>query len=161
MIYYKVDTALPPYIPLPRFLMASELSINAKLLYGLLLGRTTLSKKSGWVSEDGTVYVVYPIHQIAGDLNRSERTVKTALAELENAGLLERVRQGWNRANRLFLKIPDVVQVSALPEGKACPMDGQDSALCIGQNSPPNKNDKSKTNVSKTEKRETPPPLLW
>ena len=52
--------------------------INAKLLYALLLGRTQLSQKSGWVSEDGDVYVIYTIRQMANDLNRSERTVKAA-----------------------------------------------------------------------------------
>ena len=80
-------------MPLPRFILWGEYSINAKLLYALLLGRTQLSQKSGWVSEDGDVYVIYTIRQIANDLNRSERTVKAALAELENAGLIIRVRQ--------------------------------------------------------------------
>lgn len=68
-------------------MLAGEYSINAKLLYGLVLNRTTLSQKSGWVSEDGNVYVIYTIKQMANDLDRSERTVKTALRELENAGL--------------------------------------------------------------------------
>ena len=85
-------------------MLAGEYSINAKLLYGLLLNRTTLSQKSGWVSEDGNVYVIYTIKQMADDLDRSERTVKTALRELENAGLITRVRQGWNQANRIFLQ---------------------------------------------------------
>ena len=44
-----------------------------------------LQQKSGWVSEDGDVYVIYTIKQMANDLDRSERTVKTALRELENA----------------------------------------------------------------------------
>ena len=92
---------MPPFIPLPRFMLAGEYSINAKLLYGLLLNRTMLSQKSGWVSEDGNVYVIYTIKQMANDLDRSERTVKTALRELENAGLITRVRQGWNQANRI------------------------------------------------------------
>ena len=39
-IYFKLNTALPPFIPLPRFMLAGEYSINAKLLYGLLLNRT-------------------------------------------------------------------------------------------------------------------------
>ena len=77
-------------------MLAGEYSINAKLLYGLLLNRTMLSQKSGWVSEDGDVYVIYTIKQMTDDLDRSERTVKTALRELENAGLITRVRQGWN-----------------------------------------------------------------
>ena len=42
-------------------MLAGEYSINAKLLYGLLLNRTMLSQKSGWVSEDGNVYVIYTI----------------------------------------------------------------------------------------------------
>ena len=89
--------------------MAGEYSVNAKLLYGLLLSRTQLSQRSGWADENGSVYVIYPIRQMADDMNRSERTVKNALNELENAGLLLRVRQGWNRANRLFLQVPDEV----------------------------------------------------
>ena len=113
----KLNTALPPFIPLPRFMLAGEYSINAKLLYGLLLNRTTLSQKSGWVSEDGNVYVIYTIKQMADYLDRSEQTVKTALRELENAGLITRVRQGWNQANRIFLQIPDRVQLSSRPEG--------------------------------------------
>ena len=104
-------------MPLPRFILRGEYSINAKLLYALLLGRTQLSQKSGWVSEDGDVYVIYTIRQMANDLNRSERTVKAALAELENAGLITRIRQGWNRANRIFLRLPDEVQRSSCPEG--------------------------------------------
>ena len=36
-------------------MLTGEYSINAKLLYGLLLNRTTLSQKSGWISEDGNV----------------------------------------------------------------------------------------------------------
>ena len=106
---------------MPRFILRSEYSINAKLLYALLLGRTQLSQKSGWVSEDENVYVIYTIRQMANDLNRSERTVKAALAELENAGLIIRVRQSWNRANRIFLQLPDEVQLSSRPEGKYLP----------------------------------------
>ena len=122
-------------------MLAGEYSINAKLLYGLLLNRTMLSQKSGWVSEDGDVYVIYTIKQMANDLDRSERTVKTALRELENAGLITRVRQGWNQANRIFLQIPDRVQVSSRPEGNICPMDVQDSSPCMGQKLPASNTD--------------------
>ena len=85
-------------------MVVSEHSINAKLLYPLLLNRTMLSQKSGWVSEDGNVYVIYTSKQMANDLKRSERTVKTALCELENAGLLTRVRQGLTKANKMCIR---------------------------------------------------------
>ena len=78
------------------------------------------------------MYVIYTIKQMADDLDRSERTVKTALRELENAGLITRVRQGWNQANRIFLQIPDRVQGSSRPEGNICPMDVQDSSPLHG-----------------------------
>lgn len=145
---------LPPFVPLPRFILRGEYSINAKLLYALLLGRTQLSQKSGWVSEDGDVYVIYTIRQMANDLNRSERTVKAALAELENAGLITRIRQGWNRANRIFLRLPDEVQRSSCPEGNICPMDGRESSPCMGQNLPISKKEQKKTDSSQNNRRE-------
>ena len=154
MIYFKKDTALPPFIPLPRFMIASEHSINAKLLYGLLLNRTMLSQKSGWVSEDGNVYVIYTIKQMADGLNRSERTVKTALNELENAGLITRVRQGWNRANRIFLHLPDGVQLSSPPEGNICPMEVQESSPCMGQKLPTSNTKQEYINLIQTERGE-------
>ena len=154
MIFFKKNTPLPPFVPLPRFMIASEYSINAKLLYGLLLNRTLLSQKSGWVSEDGNVYVIYTIKQMADDLNRSERTVKNALSELENAGLIIRVRQGWNRANRIFLQLPDGVQISSPIEGNICPMEVQNSSPYMGQNLPTSNTDKNYTDISKTDKRE-------
>ena len=135
-------------------MLTGEYSINAKLLYGLLLNRTTLSQKSGWVSEDGNVYVIYTIKQMADDLDRSERTVKTALRELENAGLITRVRQGWNQANRIFLQIPDRVQVSSRPEGNMCPMDVQDSSPCMGQKLPASNTEQEYEKENQTERRE-------
>ena len=132
-------------------MLAGEYSINAKLLYGLLINRTMLSQKSGWVSEDGNVYVIYTIKQMANDLDRSERTVKTALRELENAELITRIRQGWNQANRIFLQIPDRVQVSSRPEGNICPMDVQDSSPCMGQKLPTSNTDTEYKEHSKTE----------
>lgn len=154
MIYFTKDTTLPPFVPLPRFIIQGEYTVNAKLLYGLILNRTLLSRKSGWYAENGAVYVIYTIKQMANDLNRSERTVKTALNELENAGLIQRVRQGWNRANRIFLKLPDMVRISSPPEGDNCPLDGQDSAHCIGQILPTSNNNQENNRISKTDSSE-------
>lgn len=154
-IYFKLDTALPPFVPVLRFMVTGDYSINAKMLYGLLTNRTMLSQKNGWASEDGYVYIIYTIKQMADDLGRSERTVKSALRELENAGLLTRVHQGANKANKLFLKIPDGVQVSSRPEGNICPMDVQDSSPCKGQKLPTSNTDTKYREQSKTERVES------
>ena len=136
-------------------MVVSEHSINAKLLYALLLNRTMLSQKSGWVSEDGNVYVIYTIKQMANDLNRSERTVKTALCELENAGLLTRVRQGLTKANRLFLQIPDGVQLSSPLMGKGCLSEVQKTAPLDGQKLPTSNTNTEYKEQSKTERVES------
>ena len=44
--YLTVTTPLPQYLPYPRFLLDTDLSHTAKLLYTLLLDRATLSKKN-------------------------------------------------------------------------------------------------------------------
>nr|WP_330382973.1 replication initiator protein A [uncultured Blautia sp.] len=39
----------------------ASLSTDAKLLYGILLDRISLSKKNGWIDGDGYVYIIYTI----------------------------------------------------------------------------------------------------
>ena len=102
----RADTRLPPYLPYPRFLLQADLTQTAKLLYALLLDRATLSQANGWLDEGGRIYLVFPIEKIAAALDRSTMTVKTALSELENAGLIERRRSGFSKPNRIYVKLP-------------------------------------------------------
>ena len=44
--------------------------------------------------------------KIAAALDRSTMTVKTALSELEDAGLIERRRSGFSKPNRIYVKLP-------------------------------------------------------
>lgn len=101
------------------------------------------------------MYVIYTIKQMANDLNRSERTVKTALCELENAGLLTRVRQGLTKANRLFLQIPDGVQLSSPLMGKGCLSEVQKTAPLDGQKLPTSNTNTEYKEQSKTERVES------
>ena len=139
------------------------MSLNAKLLYGLLLNRSMLSQKYNWVDALGRVYVIYTVSQMAEDLDRSERTVKNALSELENAGLLLRVRQGFQKANRIFVLLPELsewdatgVQKSAPQKGKIYPTEVQNPAHQEGQILPPNNTEEYK-DLSKTERVNLPP----
>lgn len=102
----RADTRLPPYLPYPRFLLQADLTQTAKLLYALLLDRATLSQANGWLDEGGRIYLVFPIEKIAAALDRSSMTVKTALSELEDAGLIERRRSGFSKPNRIYVKLP-------------------------------------------------------
>ena len=104
--YIRADTTLPAYLPYPRFLLQADLTQTAKLLYALLLDRATLSQANGWLDEGGRIYLVFPIEKIAAALDRSTMTVKTALSELEDAGLIERRRSGFSKPNRIYVKLP-------------------------------------------------------
>ena len=101
----RADTRLPPYLPYPRFLLQTDLTQTAKLLYALLLDRATLSQANGWLDEGGRIYLVFPIEKIAAALDRSPMTVKNALSELEDAGLIERRRSGFSKPNRIYVKV--------------------------------------------------------
>ena len=56
-IYVGLDTGLPPYLPYPRFLLKMDISQTAKLLYALLLYRSTLSQKNKWQDGEGRIYI--------------------------------------------------------------------------------------------------------
>jgi DNA-binding transcriptional ArsR family regulator len=104
--YYTRETRLPEFIPLPKFIVRGEYSVNAKLLYGLLLSRTMLSRHSGWYEENGAAYVIYTVESMAKDLGKSVRTAAQALKELSDNGLVEKVHQGTGRPNKLLLRLP-------------------------------------------------------
>lgn len=98
------ETELPAYLPYPRFLLKMDISHTAKLLYALLLDRSTLSQKNGWQDSEGRTYIVYPIAEIAEMLDKGCTTIKGALNELDAAGLLERRRASFSCANRPICK---------------------------------------------------------
>lgn len=120
--YITADTIIPPYLPYPRFLLKMDLSQTAKLLYALLLDRSTLSQKNGWTDDEGRVYIVYPITEIAEILDKGRTTIQDTLNELAAAGLMERKRTRFAAANHIYVKVPPVVQISEpMTAGKPAP----------------------------------------
>ena len=124
-----------------------EISQTAKLLYSLLLDRSTLSQKNKWQDDKGRIYIIYPIAEIAEILDKGSTTIKGALNELDMAGLLERERGGFSAPNRLYVKVPRVPQVQfsdqlmagkpTLTEPENRPTDGQKTDLMmVGKPSP-------------------------
>lgn len=81
-----------------------ELSTDAKLLYGLLLDRVSLSASSGWIDEQKRVYIIYTLKSIERDLHCCEKTAVKLLKELEQWKLIERVRQGQGKPSLVYVK---------------------------------------------------------
>ena len=121
--YLKPNMPLPQYLPYARFLLDTDLSHTAKLLYTLLLDRATLSQKNNWVDERGFVYVIFPISSLSEALRCSTMSIKRALRSLEDADLIERRRGRITVPNSIFVKVPTVQKCSpawndfVLPDG--------------------------------------------
>lgn len=164
--YVGIDTEIPPYLPYPRFLLKMDMSQTAKLLYALLLDRTTLSQKNGWQDGQGRVYIVYPVAELAEVLDKGHTSVKSALNELEAAGLLTRKRAGFSKANHLYVKFPPYGQFpDPMTAGKPTPInaenrpaDGQKTDLMTAGKPPPNKTNINKLIESQTKGASREPP---
>lgn len=91
----------------PQWLLKEEpyknLGDKAKLMYMLLFDRRTLSIKNKWYDDNGHIYMYFTIEQFMQELNCSNKAVVKAKKELVEVGLLEEVRQGVNKPNRLYI----------------------------------------------------------
>lgn len=110
MNYIFKNSTLPPYLPLPKFLLAEDLKQTSQLTYALLLDRVTLSQANGWQDGQGHIYVIYPGEKIAKALGKGLTSVKAALAELEEHGLIRRQRAGPGQPNRIYVLLPDSLE---------------------------------------------------
>ena len=101
------DTQLPGYYQYPKFLLSADLSQTAKTAYMLLYDRARLSRENGWEDESGRIYIHYTVKKLAEALGRGPTATKEALKELDRAGLLYRVHDGFSRPSLLYVKLPN------------------------------------------------------
>ena len=141
--YLTVITPLPQYLPYARFLLDTDLSHTAKLLYTLLLDRATLSQKNNWIDAQGRIYVLYPLSNLAKDLGCSVSSVTRSFSELENAQLVERVRSGFSKPSRILLKIPLTTQNCTITVCKSAEHDCAEMSNMIAQKCTPNQRNKN------------------
>lgn len=97
------------YYRIPKMLITDKqfrgISMEAKLLYGILLDRVSLSLKNGWVDENNHVYIIFTIEQIMQEMNCGNKKAVSLLSELEKKiHLVEKKRQGLGKPNLLYVK---------------------------------------------------------
>ena len=79
--YYGIEAEQFSFYRVPRLLIKDErfkkLSSDAKLLYGLMLDRMSLSIKNKWFDDNNRAYIIYTINSIMEDLGcGKEKAVK-------------------------------------------------------------------------------------
>ena len=105
--YYGQEAEQFTFYRLPKALISDsrfkEVSNSAKLLYGLMLDRMSLSVRSGWFDDVNRVYIKYSVKSIMEDMNCSKMTAVALLKELQGIGLIDVVqRSGF--ANIIYVK---------------------------------------------------------
>lgn len=139
------NSEFPVYMPYPKFLLDSDINETTQILYVLLYDRARLSMQNrGWTDAQGHVYIYYSIHNMALDIGKSETTVKNSLAQLEQKGLIVRVRQGVGRSSRIYVKFY-ARRCSTAPKTEYAPCDSQKIDYHTGKILPANKNRRVKT----------------
>lgn len=106
--YYGNEADQFSFIRIPKILMTGEafagLSLQAKVLYGLLLDRMGLSVKNHWMDDDNRVFIIYQIAEIQEDLGYSKKKAMEFLGELEAIGLVEKKKRGFGLPSIIYVK---------------------------------------------------------
>lgn len=106
--YYGIEAEQFSFYRIPRQLIKDKrfkcLSSDAKLLYGLILDRMSMSMKNGWLDEENRVYIIYTLDNIIDDLNSSRPTCVKILKELDCIGLIEKRRRGRGKPDIIYVK---------------------------------------------------------
>ena len=84
-----------------------DLSSDAKILYGLMLDRMSLSIKNQWFDDKNRAYIYFSIGDIMELLNCGRNKAIKSMRELDDEtgiGLIEKRRQGFGKVNVIYVK---------------------------------------------------------
>ncbi|HCV6168687.1 TPA: replication initiator protein A [Staphylococcus aureus] len=102
------------FYQLPKVFFTNEkymqLSNDAKIAYALLKDRLELSIKNNWFDENGDIFFIFTNDKLKNILNCHDGKLTKIKKELSKADLLEQVRCGQGKPNKLYLKNPAITK---------------------------------------------------
>ena len=112
MNYFQgMECDMYSFYRIPKLLFTSEyfknLSCEAKVLYGLMLDRMSLSIKNRWFDEEDRAYIFFSVEEIMEMLNCGRNKAVNCLKELDQEkgiGLIEKRRIGLGKTNVIYVK---------------------------------------------------------
>lgn len=164
--FYKIPKVL---FTDPRF---RSISTEAKIMYGVMLDRVSLSRKNGWIDENGNVYIQFTLSEMMEYFHWTKYRIYEILKELDTGedgiGLVERKRTGCNKPNVLYVKnfasvlnrnrgAPDFrnTDIRISEQSDIWTSEGQTSGFPTGEHPDFRLSDTSNTNKSKTDRNKT------
>jgi len=174
--YYGMEAEQFSFYRIPRTLVKDKrfkgLSSDAKLLYGMMLDRMSLSIKNGWLDDRNRAYIIYTVENIMEDLGCAKGTCVKIMKELDSEkgiGLIEKKRRGLGKPDIIYVKNfssigagrdggepadpdkPTEVQNLNFWNSKNCTSGGSDPGPVEVQNLDPNYTDKNYIENSQTD----------
>ena len=109
--FYGTEADQFSFYRIPKALFTNDcfkdLSSDAKILYGLMLDRMSLSIKNQWFDEENRAYIYFSIEDIMELLNCGRNKAVKSLQELDDEkgiGLVEKRRQGFGKVTIIYVK---------------------------------------------------------
>lgn len=109
--FYGTQADQYSFYRIPKALFQDDyfrcLSSDAKILYGLMLDRMSLSIKNQWFDAENRAYIYFSIEDIMELLNCGRNKAIKSLQELDSEtgiGLIEKKRQGFGKTNIIYVK---------------------------------------------------------
>ena len=109
--FYGTEADQFSFYRIPKVLFTGsyfkDLSSDAKILYGLMLDRMSLSIKNQWFDDKNRAYIYFSIEDIMELLNCGRNKAIKSMRELDDEtgiGLIEKRRQGFGKVNVIYVK---------------------------------------------------------
>jgi len=108
--YYGSEAEQYSFYRIPKTLLTDPrykgVSIEAKVLYGLMLDRMGLSMKNSWLDSERRVYIYFTQEDAMALMNCGKDKATKLFRELDQGGigLIERRKQGQGRPTRIYVK---------------------------------------------------------
>ena len=109
--FYGSEADAYSFYRIPKLLFTydyfKDLSTDAKVLYGLMLDRMSLSVKNRWFDNDNRAYIFFSIEDTMELLNCGKNKAIKSMQELDSEqgiGLIEKRRQGMGKSNIIYVK---------------------------------------------------------
>ncbi len=105
------ESEMLTFYRIPKLLVTDPyfkgLSSDAKILYGLMLDRMSLSAKNGWIDAKNHVYIYFSIEDVMELLACGRNKALKTMAELdvkEGIGLIERKKAGQGKPALIYVR---------------------------------------------------------
>ena len=155
--FYGGQADLFSFYRLPKVLFTDPqfrcISAEAKILYGLLLDRMSLSARNDWLDEAGRVYIIFTVEEVMDALYCADNKASKLLRELEGVGLIERKRRGLGKPSLIYVKN----FVSDPSESRIKNRENHDSRAVKTTTLEAPKSRRNKTDKNNTDKNKTDP----